>query len=249
MSAATSAVRRVWLTVGVCAVTAAVSSIGLVDHTVVHDLERRGGELADREPWRLVTSLLVHDSWLALLANLVLLAVVGVAVERRHPRVEWMVLYLVAGIVGELVGLEWQPHGAGNSVAALGLAGALVVDALRRRDVSVLALGYAVVVLVTLLAGDVGGAAGTVILVAAWIAAGASFAATRHGRRVPTQAGTVLGVVALVVAAGLGVAENIHGPALLTGAVVAALWTPLPVRGRAGGRTGRRRRRRSGPGG
>ena len=122
--------RRPWLTAGVLAVTAGVSVVGLLDHAVLHDLERRGGELAGGEPWRLVTSLLVHDSWLALLANLVLLGLVGVAVERRHPRVEWVVLYLAAGIVGELVGLEWQPHGAGNSVAALGLVGALVIDAL-----------------------------------------------------------------------------------------------------------------------
>src|SRR3954462_4311087 len=99
--------RRPALTVVVLAVTTAVSVVGLLDHATLHSLERRGGELADREPWRLVTSLLVHDSWLALPANLVLLALVGCAVERRHSRSEWIVLYLAAGIVGEMVGLEW----------------------------------------------------------------------------------------------------------------------------------------------
>jgi len=240
-------VKRVWLTLTVLGITAAVSAVGLVDHSVLHDLERGGGELADGEPWRLVTSLLVHDSWLALLANLVLLALLGVAVERRHPRVEWIVLYLAAGIVGELVGREWQPHGAGNSVAALGLAGALVVDALRRRDPALLALGYATVVMVTLGAADVGDVAGAVVIVLEYLATGASVAATQRGTHVPSWGAPALGVCTLVVAAVLVVLENIHGPALFTGVAVALPWDVL--RDRGGGRTARRRRRRSGAGG
>ena len=206
--------------------------VGLLDHAVLHDLERRGGELADGEPWRLVTSLLVHDSWLALLANLVLLGLVGVAVERRHPRVEWVVLYLAAGIVGELVGLEWQPHGAGNSVAALGLVGALVVDALRRRDPALLPLGYATVVLVILGAGDIGGVGGALVIVAAYVAAGASFAAMRRATRVPASAAPTLGVITLVVAAALVALGNIHGPALFTGVAVALAYDGVRVRAR-----------------
>jgi rhomboid protease GluP len=239
--------RAPWLTAAAVATTAAVSVVGLVDRTVLHDLERRGGELADGQPWRLVTSLLVHDSWLALLVNLVLLGVVGVAVERRHPRVEWIVLYVAAGIAGQLVGLEWQPHGAGNSVAALGLAGALTVDALRRRDPSLLALGYAIVVMVTLGATDVGGIAGAVVLVVAWIATGASFAATQRGTRVPAWAAPALGIAALVVAALLLALENIHGPALSTGVAVALVWDVL--RDRDGARTARTQLRRSAGGG
>jgi membrane associated rhomboid family serine protease len=235
--------RRPVVTAVVVVVTAWVSVVGLLDHSVVRELERRGGELGDGEPWRLVTSLLVHDSWLALVANLVLLGVLGVATERRHSRVEWATLYLSAGIVGELVGLTWQPHGAGNSVAALGLAGALVVDALRRDEPAFLALGYTTVVLVTLGAADLGGIVGAVIAILAYVAAGAGFAATRQGSRVPTSAGPALGVVALVVAAALVALGNIHGPALLTGVTVASVWE-VGLRGRASGRTGRRRRRR-----
>ena len=96
--------------------------------------------------------------------------------------------------MGQLVGLEWQPHGAGNSVAALGLAGALVVDALRHRDPALLALGYATVVLVTLGAADVGGIGGAVIIVLAYVAAGASFAATQRATRFPSWGAPALGV-------------------------------------------------------
>jgi rhomboid protease GluP len=226
----TVAPRRPWLTASVLGLTAAVSVAGLVDDSVLHHLERRGGELADGEPWRLVASLLVHDSWLALAANLVLLGMVGVAVERRHSRAEWIVLYATAGLVGELVGLAWQPHGAGKSVAALGLTGALVVDALRRRNPALLALGYAVVVLITLGAADVGDVAGAVIVTVAYVATGATFAATQRGTRVPSWGAPALGVAALVVGVALVLLENLHGPALFTGVAVALLWDPIAVR-------------------
>lgn len=230
--------RQPWLTASVLLVTATTSVVGLVDHAVLQDLERRGGELGDAEPWRLVTSLLVHDSWLALLFNLLLLGIVGVAVERRHPRAEWVVLYLGAGLVGELVGIAWQPHGAGNSVAALGLAGALVVDALWRREPALLALGYATAVLLMLLAGDVGGVAGTVIGIATWVAAGASVAAMQRMEGVPGVAAPVLGGVALAVAAVLVAIGNIHGPALFTGVAIALVWDLLTIE-QPGGRTER----------
>jgi hypothetical protein len=160
-----------------------------------------------------------------------------------------LVLYVAAGIVGELVGLEWQPHGAGNSVAAFGLAGALAVDALCRRETSLLALGYAVVVLVILGAGDLGDVAGTVIVVVAYVAAGASVAATRRGTNVPPWGAPALGVATLVVAVVLVALENIHGPALLTGVAVALICDLLALRDRGGARTARRRRRGSGGGG
>jgi rhomboid protease GluP len=216
--------RPPWLTAGVLVVTAVVSTVGLLAPAVLEGLERRGGELSDAEPWRLLTSLVVHDSWPALGFNLLLLGIVGVAVERRHPRTEWTTLYVGAGLVGELAGIAWQPHGAGNSVAALGLAGVLVVDAVRRRDPSLLALGYATVVLLMLLSGDVGGVVGTVISVLTCLAAGASVATVRRLDEVPRFLAPAVGGLALVVAVVLVVCRDIHGPALLTGVALALLW-------------------------
>ena len=178
--------RTPWLTISTGTITAVVSVVGLGDHDVIRDLARRGGELAAGEPWRLVTSLLVHDTWLALVANLVFLGLVGTAVERRRSRGEWLTLYLVAGVVGELVGTEWQPHGAGNSVALMGLVGCLAVTALRRGEAPFLALGYSAIVLVTLLGADVGGAAGVVIVVIAYLVPGACFAANARWTRAAT---------------------------------------------------------------
>jgi rhomboid protease GluP len=101
------------------AITATVSVTGLLDHHVLASLERQPGELEYHDAWRPATSPVVHDDWLALASNLVLLAVVGIAPERRLSRVEWLTLYLCAGLTGQLVGVAWQPHGAGNSVASL----------------------------------------------------------------------------------------------------------------------------------
>ncbi len=225
--------RTPWLTISTGAVTAVVSAVGLCDHEVVRDLSRRGGELAAGEPWRLATSLLVHDTWLALAANLVFLGLVGTAVERRRSRGEWLTLYLVAGVVGELVGTEWQPHGAGNSVALMGLVGCLAVTARRRGEAPFLALGYSAIVLMTLLGADVGGAAGVAIVVIAYLVPGVCFAATRGGRELRPVHARLLGGTVLALALALTVVENLHGPPVFTGALVALAWSGRPVTDRA----------------
>jgi rhomboid protease GluP len=256
----TGARRFPWLTLAVLVGTSTVSIVALVDRPVLQQLERHAGEVTGGEPWRLVTSLLVHDSWVALVANLVLLALVGAAVERRRSRVAWITLYAAGGLVGEVVGLAWQPHGAGNSVAAFGLVGALAIDAIRRRDARVVPLGYAVLVMATLVAADIGGGAGVVLAVAAYLVPGASIAATRGDRTRLVQLVPELGWVALAIAAVLTALGNIHGPAMLAGAAVAVLWrerggagsdraAPRPVIAGEPGRSTRgpapRRRRRS----
>ena len=168
-----------------------------------------------------------------------LLALVGIAVERRHTRAEWIVLYLTAGIVGELVGLDWQPHGAGNSVAILGLAGALVVDALRRRDPALVPLGYTTVVLMTLMADDVGGhrrrrdrrgrvhRRGRVVRRDSGRAHAFRDGVHRHSEPSPFSSRPCWFAIG-----------NIHGPALLTGVAVALVWNEVGATARAGARTG-----------
>jgi rhomboid protease GluP len=210
------------LTIGVAVCTATVSVVGLGAHDVLHHLQRRPGELRDGELWRLATSLLVHDSWFALVANLVLLLIVGVVAEQRIGRVEWASLYVVGGVVGELVGLAWQPHGAGNSVACFGVAGALVVLALRASDdIPAWSLGYATVVLALLFAADLGGAVGTALSVVAIVSPGIVVQFARRSPRLPLA--RVLAFLALVLGVVLTAAQDIHGPALLTGVAIAAL--------------------------
>jgi membrane associated rhomboid family serine protease len=114
------------LTVALTLVTGAVSVAGLLSPEVVGALGRTPA-VVHGEPWRLVTTLLVQDGGVAGTAsNLVFLVLVGVAVEQVAGRVTMLGCYLAAGLTGQLVGLGWQPFGAGNSVAVCGLAGLLV---------------------------------------------------------------------------------------------------------------------------
>ncbi len=81
----------------------------------------------------------------------------GIVAERRLGTVEWLIIAFVSGLVGEIVGLWWQPYGAGSSVAVAGLLGATAVWSAwpttklpwfaRIGAVLVLALGIALLVL------------------------------------------------------------------------------------------------------
>jgi membrane associated rhomboid family serine protease len=199
-----------------------VSIAGLLDGDVLDALQRQPGETGDGELWRIVTSLLVHDGWLALAANLLLLVVVGVAFERRRSRAEWLALYLAAGVAGQLVAWLWQPEGAGNSVACLGLAGGLAVIALRRSGVPSWALGYPAVVLAMFIAFSLGGAAAVVTGAAAVVAAGAAF--QWRQRRPDAPLAPQLAWTLLAGAGALILLRDIHGPALLTGAALGTVF-------------------------
>ena len=119
-------------TLAVFAVTAAVTASQLRIPSLVPALQRFPNEIAHREYWRLITSLLVHDEgWRQVVFNLIMLIVAGTWAERIFRGREWLLLYLSAGILGQVAGLYWQPRGAGNSVAVCGLVGAVACWMLR----------------------------------------------------------------------------------------------------------------------
>jgi hypothetical protein len=75
----------------------------------------------------------VQDGWLAGgLFNLAVLLLVGTVAEAFWGWRRWLVIYFGAGILAQLVALNWQPTGGGNSVAVLGLCGSIFVVHLRR---------------------------------------------------------------------------------------------------------------------
>ncbi len=151
------------------------------------------------------------------LSNLTFLLVIGAMAEQVLTRPRWLVLYLVPGLVGEFVAYAWQPAGAGNSVAVCGLSGALAVLMLRDRRCAPAAAPYVQLPWVGALAGTVSA-----------IAAGLIFAATglllrlAAGRRVPAAgvAAAVAGAAVLACGVALAADQNIHGAALLAGALL-----------------------------
>jgi rhomboid protease GluP len=210
------------VTAFVCLLTAAVSIVGLWHGSVLRSLERHPTPGA---PWRLITALLVHDDWFPLAFNLIGLAIVGTAVERRLGATRWLVLYLVGGVVGELAGIWWQPIGAGNSVASFGLVGGLMAAILYERDTPVtFGVLYAAEWVLVYAGLELRGVAGALIgaaLCAPITAVGARVRQTApHALRTALVCGTLgLGVV-------LSVVHDIHGPPLIAGMIVGLLTMP-----------------------
>ncbi|BBC94713.1 rhomboid family intramembrane serine protease [Streptomyces griseofuscus] len=55
----------------------------------------------------------------------------GIPAERIFGAKSVLALYLVPAAIGEAPGHVWQPHGSGDSIAVLGLAGAVADNAFR----------------------------------------------------------------------------------------------------------------------
>jgi rhomboid protease GluP len=78
--------------------------------------------------WRLLTAAFVHIGIIHIAMNMVVLYMSGVLVERLFGNVGFAVLYLLAGIGGNVVSLAWNPTvvAAGASGAVFGVYGALL---------------------------------------------------------------------------------------------------------------------------
>lgn len=113
-----------WLTIAVFGVTAMVTTAQFFMPELLPVLRRQPSMLTQGEIWRFVTAWLVHDEGLKQIGfNFPLLAAAGSVAEFTFDRRAWIAAYVLAGLTGEVAGLVWQPIGAGNSVAILGLVG------------------------------------------------------------------------------------------------------------------------------
>jgi membrane associated rhomboid family serine protease len=144
------------------------------------------GGLDQGEWWRLLTSAFLHGNLIHLALNMVVLWIVGAAVEEAIGRARFLALYVVSGIAGSAGALLLDPNAVtvGASGAIFGVFGAALV--LERQGSYVLggqALGLIVVNLVLTFAfsqsqqisigGHLGGLAGGAL---------AMFALSRFGR-------------------------------------------------------------------
>lgn len=84
--------------------------------------------------WRLITPLFFQDGGVSgAIFNLVSLALVGFVSEQLWDSRSMLLIFFLGGLVGELVGLAWQPIGAGNSVSNFSLAASVAVICLLPR--------------------------------------------------------------------------------------------------------------------
>jgi rhomboid protease GluP len=113
-----------WLTIAVLAVTAAVTGAQTFAPDLLPTLRRQPSMIGQGEFWRFGTAWLVHDEGLKQIGiNFPMLALAGTLAEWAFERWVWVAAFVLAGLAGEVAGLFWQPVGAGNSVAVLGLVG------------------------------------------------------------------------------------------------------------------------------
>jgi len=123
-----------WLTLAVFVVTSAVTAAMYWRWPELGPLLERDPKMLTGEWWRFVTTWLVlTDGWQQVLLNSAGLLIYGTLVEQTIGRRWWMVAYVVAGLVGEVVGIWWQPVGGGNSVAICGLIGLFSMWQVRRQ--------------------------------------------------------------------------------------------------------------------
>lgn len=165
-------------TLAIAAVVAVMSVIGELRPDVLAALGRDLPALQAGDWWRAVTPLVVQDGgWPGLIFNLVALVVIGALVEALSPRWVMPAVFVVTGLIGELAAYTiMQEQGfAGNSVANLGLAGVVLVAALRTprvpaRIAAVIGLAAGVVLLATWDLHSVGVVVGVVLGVVLWLA-------------------------------------------------------------------------------
>jgi membrane associated rhomboid family serine protease len=92
---------------------------------LLRTLERHPDTWSNHHQWQYATQLLVQSPFWQTPINLLALLVIGASVERIFGAGRWLLCYLGGAAAGETAGVFWQPYGAGNSIAVLGLLGAL----------------------------------------------------------------------------------------------------------------------------
>ena len=88
------------------------------------------------EWWRMFTCMFVHIGVLHLLFNMIALWNVGAFMEQLLGHTGFLVLYLLAGLLGSVASVAWNPFAvsAGASGAIFGLYGGLLAFLVRHRD-------------------------------------------------------------------------------------------------------------------
>ena len=122
------------MTVAACVllVICLIAQVNLPD--LLPRMLRDGSAIRAGQVYRLFTALWFQDGGIVGgMFNIAMLAMLGAIAEQVLSRTACLGIYLIGGLLSEVVALAWQPLGAGNSVAYMSLAGALLGLALYQR--------------------------------------------------------------------------------------------------------------------
>jgi membrane associated rhomboid family serine protease len=115
-------------TLVILGLTGVVTGLQFLIPGLLEGLERTPTALRQHQLWRLISPLFVHDGgWRQIAFNFPAILVTGAVAERIWGSRQWLLLYFVCGLVGEIAGYAWKPLGAGASVAGAGLLGSLAI--------------------------------------------------------------------------------------------------------------------------
>ena len=216
--------RRPALTAVVCGVTLAVSIAALASPALMR-LFVRNPQLPTGQWWRAVTPVLVQpDGWGQLVFNLLGIAVIGAALQRRLGWAGWSLIYLAGGSGTIALYIAWHPGdtGGGSSAAVAALIGALAVLLAAGADLGRLewfAQLYSVFFAVYLIALQLGGVLPSVI------AGNASIIVMVVAHRAVSSTTLTRASLAVVFVGGVAMtaARDDHGVGILIGVTVACL--------------------------
>jgi rhomboid protease GluP len=102
-------------------------------------MTRMGGlsslDLVSWQPWRIVTAMFLHYSFMHIAMNMLALYQVGTLLERRYGSTVFTIVYFLAGLAGSGASVLWQSLShpmlsAGASGAIMGIIGAAAVSAM-----------------------------------------------------------------------------------------------------------------------
>jgi len=79
------------------------------------------------QPWRFITSMFLHGSLSHLLANLFALLLFGFILERTIGSEKFLAVYLISGILANLIAVNFYSTSLGASGAIMGIIGALAI--------------------------------------------------------------------------------------------------------------------------
>lgn len=79
------------------------------------------------QPWRFLTSIFLHGDLIHLFYNLFALALFGSILEKLIGKRGFLMIFLVSGILANLISVNFYPSSLGASGAIYGVIGALIV--------------------------------------------------------------------------------------------------------------------------
>ena len=82
---------------------------------------------ADSEFWRYLTAVFLHTGVLHLFYNLFALALFGSILEKLIGSYKFLIIFFLAGILSNVVSLNFYPSSLGASGAIFGIIGALII--------------------------------------------------------------------------------------------------------------------------